>query len=52
MKMNTTLNEQQQKYFLAAFSKYDTCEYSSQNKIKLFQFSDPCREIFKRQAAS
>ena len=38
--MNTTLNERQQKYFLAAFSKYDTCEYSSQNKIKLFQFSD------------
>lgn len=38
--MNTTLNEQQQKYFLAAFSKYDTCEYASNNKLKLFQFSD------------
>ena len=38
--MNTTLNEHQLKYFLAAFSKYDTCEYSSMNKIKLFQFSD------------
>ena len=38
--MNTTLNEHQQKYFLAAFSKYDHCEYSSENKLKLYQFSD------------
>ncbi|MBQ7363465.1 MAG: helix-turn-helix transcriptional regulator [Clostridia bacterium] len=38
--MITTLNPQQQKYYLAAFSKLDACEYSSNNKIKLYQFSD------------
>ena len=38
--MNTTLSEQQQKYFLAAFSHTDSCEYESTNKLKLFQFAD------------
>ena len=38
--MNTTLTETQQKYFLAAFSHSDSCEYESNNKIKLFQFAD------------
>jgi len=38
--MITTLSPQQQKYYLAAFSKVDACEYSSSNKIKLYQFAD------------
>ncbi len=38
--MITTLSPRQQKYYLAAFSKVDACEYSSSNKIKLYQFSD------------
>lgn len=38
--MNTTLSEVQQKYFLAAFTHTDSCEYESKNKLKLFQFAD------------
>ena len=38
--MNTTLSEQQQKYFLAAFTHTDSCEYESTNRLKLFQFAD------------